>query len=113
MEINTNKQVPVDLKEEKNLISIIVPCYNESRSIDPYYNEMAKVFLEMNEVDFELIFIDDGSVDTTLDSIKKIKEDDKRVGYISFSRNFGKENAMLAGFEKCRGNYISVMDVDF
>lgn len=93
-------------------ISVIVPCYNEEESLPLFYKEINKVINKMKEVSFELIFIDDGSSDKTLDIIKKLSKDDKNVRYISFSRNFGKEAAIYAGLEYSIGDYITLLDVD-
>ena len=96
----------------KDLISIVVPCYNEEESIDLYYKEMEKVRERMS-AEFEYIFVNDGSKDKTLTVLRKLAEmDSKRVRYISFSRNFGKESALYAGLEFSTGNYVTVMDVD-
>jgi len=78
-------------------ITIIVPCYNEEEVLDTFYNEITKYFLP--NYDFKLLFVNDGSKDNTLKIIKKLKEKDDRIKYISFSRNFGKEAAMLAGLK--------------
>ena len=96
----------------KNLISIIVPCYNEEKALPFYYEKMKHIIKKMDYVDFEIIFVNDGSKDNTLYEIKKIADQDKNFKYISFSRNFGKEAAMLAGFEYSKGDYIAVMDAD-
>ena len=96
----------------KKLISIVIPCYNEEQAIPLFYEQMDKVREEMKEVEFEFIYIDDGSRDNTLSLIKDLAKKDKRVKYISFSRNFGKEAGMYAGFSKANGDYIAVMDVD-
>ena len=94
------------------LVSLIVPCYNEESALDAFYAEICKVMNEIENYDFELIFVDDGSYDNTLGKIKAFRENDKRVRYISFSRNFGKESAMYAGFEHAKGDYITIMDAD-
>lgn len=96
----------------KDKISIIVPCYNEEEAISLYYDEMCKIMEQMAPLEFEFLFIDDGSRDRTLQRIKEIANSDKRVHFISFSRNFGKEAAMYAGLEKASGNYVTIMDVD-
>ncbi|MBQ7789591.1 MAG: glycosyltransferase family 2 protein [Clostridia bacterium] len=93
-------------------ISLIVPCYNEENSLLPFYNELNNVSKDMSDYDFEMIFIDDGSSDKTLSILKDIAKDDSRVTYISFSKNFGKEAAMYAGFCNCTGDYAAVMDAD-
>ena len=88
-------------EKEKKLISLIVPCYNEEESLPLFYEATDKLMKKMNYVDFELLFINDGSKDKTLEIIRKLAKKDKRVRYISFSRNFGKEAGMLAGL--CTG----------
>ena len=95
------------------LCSCIVPCFNEEEVIPLYYEEMQKVRKqEEGKIDFEIIFIDDGSKDKTLEVIKKLSEQDECIQYVSFSRNFGKEAAMYAGFEHANGEYVVTMDVD-
>lgn len=91
-------------------LSVIVPCFNEEESIPYFYEEIKKVTNSMN-VKLELIFVDDGSRDKTLEVVKKLTED-KVVKYISFSRNFGKEAAMYAGLNMCTGDYVTIMDAD-
>ena len=95
-----------------DLISIIVPCYNEQEVLLKFYNEMKKVIKEMSDVKFELIFVDDGSKDKTLSILKKLSQKDKLVRFISFSRNFGKEAGMLAGLRAAKGDYVAIMDAD-
>lgn len=96
-------------------ISVIVSCYNEEKALPLFYAEMEKVrttdFADVN-VKFEYIFINDGSSDQTLEIIKHLATQDSKVKYISFSRNFGKEAAMLAGLEASTGDYITIMDAD-
>ena len=95
------------------LCSCIVPCFNEEEVIPLYYEEMQKVRKqEEGKIDFEIIFIDDGSKDKTLEVIKKLSEQDECIHYVSFSRNFRKEAAMYAGFEHANGEYVVTMDVD-
>lgn len=94
------------------LVTIIVPCYNEEESLPLFYEEITKVAKEIKQVKFELLFINDGSKDKTLSILRKISESDNRVRYVSFSRNFGKEAAMYAGFEEANGDYVAVMDAD-
>ena len=98
------------LKNEYKL-SIIVPCFNEQDSIDIFYKESIN-FISDLKVLYEIIFIDDGSRDNTLEKIKNLSEIDDNVKYISFSRNFGKEAALYAGLKKSTGDYVVVMDVD-
>lgn len=92
-------------------ISVIVPCYNEQESIFLFYEEIIRVASEMEET-FEILFVNDGSSDDTEQCIRKLVEQDLRVKYISFSRNFGKEAAIYAGFSKATGDYIVMMDAD-
>ena len=93
-------------------ITVIVPCYNEEDAIDYFYEEINRVMTEMENIDFELLFINDGSKDCTLDKIKEYAKKNQHVKYISFSRNFGKESAIYAGLEKSTGNYVCMMDAD-
>lgn len=97
-----------------SLLSVIVPCYNEEESIALFYSELMKndVFFQKNDIEVELLYIDDGSRDGTVNEVKKLREQDSRVHLISFSRNFGKEAAMYAGLEKSKGDYVVLMDVD-
>ena len=93
-------------------ISIIVPCYNEEESIFHFYEETARVLDQMQDVDHELLFVDDGSKDKTIDMLRKLCDKDARCRYLSFSRNFGKEAAMYAGLSEATGNYCVIMDAD-
>lgn len=93
-------------------ISVVVPCYNEQESLPLFYAEMDKITKVMKDQEFELLFVDDGSKDDTLNIVKGIAENDERVKYISFSRNFGKESAIYAGFSKATGDYVVMMDAD-
>ena len=92
-------------------ISIIVPCYNEEQAIPFFYEEITKVAKGMNN-DFEFIFVNDGSKDKTIEIVKEYSTKDKRVKFINFSRNFGKEAAMYAGLELSTGDYVAIMDAD-
>lgn len=98
----------------KQLLSIIVPCFNEEESIPLFYNEVAttKNFFDSNNVELEFLFVDDGSRDKTADVVKSLHEQDERVHLISFSRNFGKEAAIYAGLEKAKGDLVVLMDAD-
>ena len=100
------------MKKAKDKISIIVPCYNEEESLPIFYKEISKVAKEMSYVDFEFLFINDGSKDRTLSIIKSYAKKDSRVRFISFSRNFGKEAGMYAGLENATGDYVAIMDAD-
>ena len=93
-------------------ISIIIPCYNEELSIPLFYKEIDKITKQMKDNSFEIIFVDDGSKDNTLGIIKQLTKNDKRMRYISFSRNFGKEAAMYAGLKNATGDYVTLMDSD-
>lgn len=93
-------------------ISIIVPCYNEEEAMPLFYDEICKTASTFDKVDFEFIFVNDGSRDRTLEVARDLAKKDKRVRYISFSRNFGKEAAMLAGLEYSQGDYVAIMDAD-
>ena len=93
------------------LLSLIVPCYNEQEALPLFYREASAVLASM-DCDYELLFINDGSRDGTLAVMKELAAADPRVLYFSFSRNFGKEAAMYAGFCNARGDYIAVMDAD-
>ena len=95
-------------------ISVIVSCYNEEKALPLFYEEMERVRKQdfENIVEFEYIFVNDGSKDNTLNEIKELRQNDSKVRYISFSRNFGKEAAMLAGLEASTGNLVTLMDAD-
>lgn len=96
----------------KKILSIIVPCYNEEQALPFFYQEIDKVSKELKELNFEFIFVNDGSKDKTLEVLKEYHQKDKRVKYLSFSRNFGKEAAMYAGLEHAKGDYVTIMDAD-
>ena len=96
----------------KKLLSIVVACYNEEQALPFFYKEINKISKKMDELDFEFIFVDDGSEDETLKILKTFCKKDERVHYLSFSRNFGKESAMFAGLEKSRGDFVTLMDAD-
>ena len=98
------------MKKEK--ISVIVSCYNEEQAIPIFYKEIINVTKKMKNNEFELIFVNDGSKDDTLNIIKDLARKDKRVRFLSFSRNFGKESAMFAGLEAATGDYVTLMDAD-
>lgn len=94
-------------------LSIIVPCFNEEESIPLFHQAISKVMKQIKSLDYEYLFINDGSVDRTLAEIKSLREKDlDHVHFVSFSRNFGKEAALYAGLQNATGNYIVVMDVD-
>ena len=96
-------------------ISIVVPCYNEEAALAHFLPEIKRVADEMSDggsLCFDFLFIDDGSKDQTLAVLRKAAEEDPRVRYLSFSRNFGKEAAMYAGLQHAQGDYVAVMDAD-
>ena len=94
-------------------LTIVVPCFNEEGSLHYYYQETTAV-LKQNALidDYEILFVDDGSKDSTLDILKSLAGEDPKVKYLSFSRNFGKEAALLAGFKNASGDYVVSMDAD-
>ncbi|MBE5839842.1 MAG: glycosyltransferase family 2 protein [Butyrivibrio sp.] len=96
------------------LLSIIVPCYNEQENIVDFYNELLKneAYFKSHDVDIEIIYVNDGSKDGTVAEVKKLHERDERVHLINFSRNFGKESAMIAGLERAKGDFVAIMDCD-
>ncbi|MDE6847085.1 MAG: glycosyltransferase family 2 protein [Lachnospiraceae bacterium] len=96
------------------LLSVIVPCYNEEENIRDFYDELFKntSFFEKKEIEVELIYIDDGSKDHTVEEIRKLHGEDGRVHMVSFSRNFGKEAAIYAGLQKSKGDLVVLMDAD-
>ena len=92
-------------------ISLVVPCYNEEEVIKIFYNEIQKIKKDFDNVCFEIIFVNDGSKDKTLELMRELSNNDD-VRYVSFSRNFGKEAAMYAGLETSTGDYVAIMDAD-
>ena len=101
-------------KDNRKLLTVIVPCYNEEENIAYFYEEFIKNkhFFEEKGLDYELLFIDDGSKDKTVQNIRLLREKEPRVRMVSFSRNFGKEAAIYAGLENSRGDYVAIMDAD-
>ncbi|MCR5507836.1 MAG: glycosyltransferase family 2 protein [Lachnospiraceae bacterium] len=99
-----------------SLLSIVVPCYNEEPALPIFYEEICRTMDEMKGtfpgLDFELLFIDDGSKDKTLEVIKGLRANDDRVHFVSFSRNFGKESGIYAGLENSHGDHVVIMDAD-
>ncbi|MCC8136462.1 MAG: glycosyltransferase family 2 protein [Clostridiales bacterium] len=92
-------------------ISLIIPCYNEQDSVPLFHAEVSRVLKDM-DCEYELVFVNDGSTDGTLEKLKQLAESDEHLTYLSFSRNFGKEAAMYAGFCNVDGDYVAVMDAD-
>lgn len=97
-----------------SLLSIIVPCYNEEENVGLFYSELMKneTFFAEKNIEVEILYIDDGSEDGTVEQVKELRKRDERIHMVSFSRNFGKEAAMYAGLEKAKGDYVVMMDVD-
>ena len=96
----------------KKTVGLIVPCYNEEEALPVFYEAVCEVASGLENYDFSFLFVNDGSRDRTLEVLKEIAEKDERVQYLSFSRNFGKEAAMYAGFCNVKGDYVAVMDAD-
>ena len=101
-----------ETKNALDCISTVIPCYNEEKVLQVLYDKLLSIAELIPEVSFEYIFVDDGSKDKTLSIIGGFAAEDSRVKYISFSRNFGKEAAMLAGMKMAKGNYIAIIDAD-
>ena len=95
----------------KELVSIIVPCFNEQEALPIFYKTIIPILKQLGP-DYELILVDDGSKDNTAQIMKNLAQEDENVKYVIFSRNFGKESAMYAGLSKSKGDYVAVMDVD-
>lgn len=97
---------------KNDYISIVIPCYNEGELLFVLHDKLCEIAKLMPEINFEYIFVDDGSKDNTIETIKTLALKDSQVKYISFSRNFGKESAMLAGMEMSKGDYVAIIDAD-
>lgn len=95
----------------KELISIVVPCFNEQEALPVFYKTIIPIISQF-ETNYELVFVDDGSKDNTASIMKNLAKENKNVKYVIFSRNFGKESAMYAGLKASKGDYVAVMDVD-
>ena len=98
--------------KEKSTLYLVVPCYNEEEVLPLLYPALEDVMGRLSRFDFELLFVNDGSRDGTLQVLRQLARQDSRVQFLSFSRNFGKEAAMYAGFCNARGDYVAVMDAD-
>ncbi len=96
----------------KPIITLVVPCYNEEATLQPFYEEITRVAGIMSDVTLNVLFVDDGSADNTLNEMKRLAALDSHIQYISFSRNFGKEAAIYAGLQQAKGDYVAIMDVD-
>ncbi len=93
-------------------VTIIIPAYNEQESLPFLYERLEKLIKEMKQYEFEILFVNDGSKDKTLELIKQYRKEDKRISYVDFSRNFGKEIAMIAGLDYATGDCVILMDAD-
>ena len=93
-------------------ISLLIPCYNEEKTIPMLYPELTKLMEKNNQYEWEVMFINDGSVDGTMDQLRGLREKDQRFNYVDLSRNFGKEIAMLAGFDYVTGDCMIIIDAD-
>ena len=93
-------------------LTAVVPCYNEEAALHYFYQEMQKVMQDMQDIEFEILFINDGSKDKTLEVIRELAKQDEKVKYVSFSRNFGKEAAIYAGLQYSDGDLTAIMDAD-
>lgn len=93
-------------------VSLIIPCFNEADGLPEFDKEINRMVSDLSDYCFEIIYVDDGSTDNTLQTIRKFSKEQEAVKYISFSRNFGKEAAMYAGFCNATGDYVAAMDAD-
>lgn len=100
------------LNSDLPILSVIVPCFDEEDAIPLFISEITYVFSDMKNVEYELVFIDDGSRDATVSVLRRFSKSDSHIRYVSLSRNFGKEAAMLAGLEAAVGDFVAIMDVD-
>ena len=93
-------------------VSILVPCYNEEASLQALYEALRQLMDAQSNYQWEVLMVNDGSKDNTIQIIKQLRDQDQRICYIDLSRNFGKENAMLAGFDFASGDCMVIMDAD-
>ncbi len=93
-------------------ISLLIPCYNEEKTLPMLYPELTKLMEKNNQYEWEVMFVNDGSVDGTMDELRRLREKDPRINYVDLSRNFGKEIAMLAGFDYVTGDCMIIIDAD-
>lgn len=99
-------------EKQKKLITILVPAYNEEEVLDMLYDRLKSLIEQNTKYDFEILLVNDGSKDNTLKIMKNLRAKDKRVNYLNLSRNFGKETAMIAGLDYCRGDAVVIIDAD-
>ena len=100
----------MDSNNRKKLVTILVPAYNEHEVIPLLYDRLVKIMDEQSNYDFEILFVNDGSKDNTLDLIKFLRSKDSRINYVNLSRNYGKEIAMVAGFDYLNGDCLIIID---
>ena len=93
-------------------VSILIPCYNEEASLPALYEALQELMASNGQYEWEVLMVNDGSRDRTIDVIRELRAKDSRICYIDLSRNFGKENAMLAGFDHVTGDCMVIMDAD-
>ncbi len=93
-------------------VTIIIPCYNEEKSLEPLYKHLKKVITQIEGYNFKVLLINDGSQDSTLEQMRILHKNDPTISYLSLSRNFGKENAMLAGLDYAESDAVILMDAD-
>lgn len=96
------------------LLTVVVPCYNEEENVRDFYDEFMKTtdYFKNKDVDYEILFVDDGSTDKTVEKVKELINEDNKVRLVSFSRNFGKEAGIYAGLQKSKGDYVVFLDAD-
>ncbi len=99
-------------QEKKKLITILVPAYNEQEVLHLLYDRLVKLMNENTGYDFEILLVNDGSKDKTFEIMQELREKDKRFCYLNLSRNFGKETAMIAGLDYCKGDAVAIIDAD-
>ncbi len=97
--------------DKKKLISIVIPVFNEDKGIDIFYNQLESILNKL-VYDFELIFVNDGSIDNSLDVLISLYKNDKRIKIVDLSRNFGQQNALMAGIDEAKGEAVVLLDVD-
>lgn len=100
------------MENEKKLVSILVPAYNEEEVLNMLYERLKKIINSNIKYNFEILFINDGSKDNTLEIIKELRSKDSNVCYLNLSRNFGKETAMIAGLDYVKGDCVIIIDAD-
>lgn len=100
------------MRNGSTVITTVTPCYNEEEALPLFYKELCRVAEKMPEIEFEFLFVDDGSKDKTLETLRELSQKDTRVHYVSFSRNFGKEAGIYAGLQNASGDYVAILDAD-